>query len=225
MRLILASLIVVMASPAFALKFSFNGEEITKIIDVYSKATNQRFVIDPGVRGKGTVTAADDVTNEEAFNLLSSMLALNGYAISKQGDTWVVLNARNIQRGLIEVVNTLPALKPERMVTYAITLKYMPVEQVNRELRILPSKDGEMSVFTKTNQIFISDWTSNLHRIDKILAELDRPVDAKIAKIVDAAEREGKARREANAKREREEGPMPRGPKGPKLPPPPGHDD
>ena len=226
MRLILASLIVALASPAFALKFSFNGEEVTKIIETYSKATGQKFVIDPGVRGKGTVTAADDVSNEEAFNLLSSMLALNGYAISKQGDTWVVLNARNIQRNLIEVVNTLPPLKPERMVTYAITLKHVPVEQVNRELRILPSKDGEMSIFTKTNQIFISDWTSNLHRIDKILAELDRPVDPKTAKIVEASEKENKSRREARAKMESGAEPGPRG-KGPKPPPPPapGHDD
>lgn len=215
MRLILASLIVALSIPAFAgIKFSFANEELTKMIDTYSKATNQRFVVDPGVRGKGTITAADDVTPEEAFNLLSSALALNGFAVSKQDGTWIVQNARNIQRNLIEVVNTLPSLKPERMVTYAITLKNVPVDVVNREVRILPSKDGEMSVFTRTNQIFITDYTSNLHRIDKILTELDRPADAKVAKLVAAAEKENKERMK-NAPR------LETGPKGHKPPPPP----
>lgn len=172
-----------------ALNFNFNNEEIAKMVESYSKATKQKFVIDPSVRGKATITAADDVPAEEAFNLLSTALAVNGYAISKQGDTMVIRNARNIQRDLIETSTELPTLKPERMATWVVHLKNVPVELVNREIRIFPSKDGEMSIFQSRNQLIISDYTSNLHRIAAILKEIDIPVDAKVAKVIEAGRR------------------------------------
>lgn len=169
---------------AFAsMKFSFSNADLEKIIETYSKASGQKFVVDPGVRGKATITASDNVSQEEAFELLSSALAVNGYAISKQGNTMVVKNARTIQRDLIEISTTLPALKPERMVTYIMTLKHIPAATINRELRILPSKDGEMSVYPQGNQIIMTDWVSNLHRIDTLLKEIDRPTDPKLAKL------------------------------------------
>lgn len=186
------------------MKFAFNNEEITKVIEAYSKATGQKFVIDPGVRGKATILNPGKVSDAEAFNLLSDALAVNGYAIAKREDTMVIMSARNIQRNLVETVTTLPPLKPERMVTYMMTLKNIPVMHVQRELRILPSKDGEMSVLEGTNQLIITDWTSNLHRVNDVLQKIDMPVDAKVAKVVEAsrkdnAERARKAPKKAAA--------------------------
>lgn len=189
------------SSLAFAnMKFSFKNEDLDKVIDTYSRATGQKFVVDPGVRGKATITAADDVSAEEAFNLLSNALAVNGFAISTQGDTMVVLSARNIQRNLIETTSTLPALKPERMTTYVMTLKNVPVDMINRELRILPSKDGEMSVLSATNQLIISDWASNIHRVHDILQKLDVPADPKVAKVIEAAKKEREKRAQTGKK-------------------------
>lgn len=182
MKVALIFCAVVSSLPAWAgFKFSFSNEELSKIIETYSRATGQKFVIDPGVRGKATITSADNVSNEEAFNLLSSSLAINGYAISTQGDTMIIKNARNIQRDLVETVRTLPALKPERMITYIRTMKNVPATTINRDLRILPSKDGELSVFDATNQIIMTDWISNLYRVESILKEVDIPHTAPVA--------------------------------------------
>lgn len=162
------------------------NEELTKIIEIYSKASGQKFVVDPGVRGKISIYLPEPVSTAEAFNQLSSALAVNGYAISKQDDTMVVQSARNTQRNLIEVTHELPGLKPERMVTWVINLKHTPATKVNRDLRILTSKDGEMSVVESTNQLYITDWSSNLNRIALILKELDVPADPAVAKLVSA---------------------------------------
>jgi general secretion pathway protein D len=182
-------------------KFSFASEDIRKVIEAYSKVSKQKFVVDSGVRGVVTITGSDDVSVEEAFNLLSSSLAVNGYAISKQGDMMLVKNARNIQRDLIEMHTTLPALKPERMLTYILTIKNIPVSLINRELRILPSKDGEMSVFSPRNQLIISDWASNIHRIDALIKQLDLPLDPKLTKVIEEGK---KSDRESQARRARE---------------------
>ena len=127
------------------LKFTFANEDINKMIESYSLATGQRFVVDPSVRGRATILGADAVSKEEAFNLLSESLAINGFAIRSDGETMVVQPARTVARSGMEVSTTTPAAKPERMVTYVVALKYITADEVNRNLRFLPSKDGEMS--------------------------------------------------------------------------------
>ncbi len=174
------------------MKMYFNNEDLIKIIEQYSKASGQKFVIDPGVRGKISIFLQDPVTLDEAFNQMSSALAINGYAISKQGDTMIIKSARNIQRDLIEVSTQRPTLKPERMYSWVYTFKNISAEQVNRDLRILPSKDGEMSVNSATNQVIFTDWSANLNRIGDLLAELDKKVDPEVAKIVETNKKSNK---------------------------------
>lgn len=169
------------------ISFSYENQEITKMIQDYAKASGKTFIVDPGVRGKISIYQADKVSLDVAYELLSSALAVNGYAISIQNGTYLVKSARNIQRDLIEVTTQLPSLKPERMVSYVISFKHASSESILRNLRILPSKDGEMVSIPETNQLIVTDWTSNLHRIDKTLKELDRPVDAATKAIVKSA--------------------------------------
>lgn len=182
------------------IKMYFNNEEISKVIEIYSKASGQKFIVDPSVRGKISLFIQEEVGLEEAFNHLSSSLAINGFAISKQGDTMVVKSGRNIQRDYIETTTKLPSLKPERMATWIYTFKNISAENVNRDLRILPSKDGEMSVYSDNNQIIISDWTSNLNRIADVLKEIDVKTSPETAKIVEAAKKERMERRKHQAK-------------------------
>jgi type II secretory pathway component GspD/PulD (secretin) len=162
------------AAPATAIglhKVYYKDAEVTQIIEYYSKISGQKFVVDAGVRGKVSIFNQTPVSTEEFFNHLSSALALNGYAINRQGDTMIVRSARNAQRDLLEVSSETPALKPERMYTFIYTPKNITTEMINRELRIFSSKDGEMSVTPR--QLIITDWVSNLHRVIAILKEID----------------------------------------------------
>jgi type II secretory pathway component GspD/PulD (secretin) len=167
------------------MKMNFNNEEITKIIEAYSKASEQTFIIDPGVRGRVSIINAESVELAEAYNQLSSALALNGYGISKQENTFIVRPARNIQRDLIEVTSEVPALKPERMVSWIVTFKNMSAKNVIREMRNLTSKDGEISMNAQSNQIVITDWSSNLNKIAELFKQLDKPADPKLSKLIE----------------------------------------
>ncbi|MFN7729909.1 MAG: hypothetical protein ACK5P7_12195 [Bdellovibrio sp.] len=59
---------------------NFVNEDITKVIEVYSKAANQKFIIDPSVRGKVTLLNPEDIDLTEAFNQISGALMLNGFS-------------------------------------------------------------------------------------------------------------------------------------------------
>jgi general secretion pathway protein D len=154
---------------------NYENAEITDFLKAYAKASGRKFIIDPSVRGKITIYNPAPVNLEEAYNQLGSALAVNGYAISQRDEDFVVTSARNAERSLIETTSSLPALKPERMATYVVHLKFARAIEINRSLRILPSKDGEMTPYEPTNSIIITDFVSNIHRIAELIKEIDRP--------------------------------------------------
>lgn len=195
MNSVLATIIIFTFSFANAeekINMYFNNEELTKIIEIYSKFSGQKFVIEPTVRGKVSILIQEPVSIEEAFNQLSSALAINGYGISKQGDTMIIKPARSIQRDLVEVSTEKPSIKPERMYTWIYTVKNFPADSINRDLRILVSKDGEVSVNTNTNQLIFTDWVSTINRVAELLKEIDKPNSPEISKIVSIAKKERK---------------------------------
>ncbi|MBX3018529.1 MAG: hypothetical protein KF767_11605 [Bdellovibrionaceae bacterium] len=160
--------------------FSFQNEDMAKVLESYSRMAGVKIVIDPSLRGRITILNPHPVTLQQAFDDLSLALSLESYGFSRVGDTLVVRSARNLQRGLIEVRTQLPPLKPERMVTYVLKLKNIPAMGVNRDIRILLSKDGELVPDANSNSLIISDWTSNLHRVHNLMLELDVPANAKM---------------------------------------------
>ena len=184
---------LLMANASFAekkIKMYFKNEELIKVIELYSKASGQKFVIDPGVRGKVSIFLQEPVSLEDSFNQLSSALAINGFAISKQGDTMIIKSARNIQRDLIEVSTERPSLKPERMFSWIYTPKYLSAGNLQREVRILMSRDGEMVSYDSTNQLIFTDWVSNLNRVADLMKELDKPIQPGTAKQIEGFKKE-----------------------------------
>jgi general secretion pathway protein D len=59
------------------------------------------------------------------------------------------------------------------MITRIIKLKYISADEVNKQLRILTSKDGELVPYTPTNSLIVSDYGANMDRIMKIIEQLD----------------------------------------------------
>lgn len=168
------------------IKFNFPNEEITKIIEMYSKATGTKIVVDSTVRGKISLFNSNDISLEEAYNQLSEALALNGFSIIKKDDYSLVRNARSAQRDGIEVYTTLPAARPQRMATWIVTLKYISSDDMQRQIgRFMTSSYGEVQSFSARNQLVITDFTSTLNRVAEMIKTLDQPADSSLKKIID----------------------------------------
>ena len=204
------------------MKLNYKDQEVTSMIEAFAKASQKTFVVDPGVRGRASVFAPTDVSLDEAFDLISTSLALNGYAVIEREGRYVVMASRNAQRSSIPTLTEITSVKPERYVTLLVTLKNIPVTEINKNLRVLPSKDGEMVPLVESNQLMITDYISNVDRIAKLLKLLDQPVAPNMAKIIkegksrDAADRAAwQAREKREAKADAAPAPAPKfAPKG-----------
>ena len=155
--------------------FDYPNAEVTDVIKAISQLTGKNFIIDPSVRGKISIVAPTQITVAEAYKAFLSALAINGFTVVPSGKFLKVKSARNAQRDSIETYSGKYYPSSDVMITRIIHLKHISAEEVNKRLRILPSKDGEMTPYEPTNSIIISDYGSNIERIMKIIGELDRP--------------------------------------------------
>lgn len=155
--------------------FDFPNVEITDVIKAISELTGKNFIIDPGVRGKITIVAPSKITVAEAYKAFLSALAINGFTVVPSGSFLKVKSARNAQRDNIETYSGSYYPNTDQMITRIIHLKHISADQLNKDLRILPSKDGEMNAYPQTNSIIISDWGTNIDRVMKIINQLDVP--------------------------------------------------
>jgi general secretion pathway protein D len=160
---------------ANTINFNFQNADITSVIKEYAKMSGQKFIVDANATGKITIINRDPISVEEAFNQLSNALAVDDLAISKRGDLMVITHARAVERDLIDVSTELPPLTPTKLATWIVSLKYLSADNVNRELRLLTSRDGEVFPSSHNNQLVITDYTPNLYRVAKLIEKLDVP--------------------------------------------------
>ncbi len=161
--------------PELIESFDYPNAEITDIVKAMGELTGKNFIIDPGVRGKITIIAPSKVTVAEAYKAFLSALAINGFTVVPSGKFLKIKSARNAQRDSIETYSGAYYPTADQMITRLIHLKHISATQVQRDLRILPSKDGELSIYEPTNTIILSDWGSNVERVMKIINQLDIP--------------------------------------------------
>ena len=154
--------------------FNFNGVELNKVIKKVSKITGRNFIVSPILRGKVYIFNAHPVTIQEAYDAFKTTLAIQGFGILKSGSHWVIRPARQLQRDNLPVYeNELPP-KTYDLATLIFTFKNADVQKVAANIRILPSKDGELTVNPRTNQLIITDFAPNLHRVWNLLKALDQ---------------------------------------------------
>jgi type II secretory pathway component GspD/PulD (secretin) len=185
------------------MKMNFVSEQLPKIIEHYSKATGQKFIVDATVRGAITILNSEEVSYDEAFNSLSEALAINGFAMVKKDNVFMVRNARSSQRDGIEVVTSVPKAKPERMITWITTFNNVSAHNVRTQLgRMLNSSYGEIEVSDKTNQVIVTDWSSSIVRISELFKQIDQPVNPALEKIIAKEQKERDLRKKNEAKAE-----------------------
>lgn len=158
--------------------FQFENTEVSEVIKVFSRETQQKFVLDTGVHAKVSIFATAPVGEAEAFHLLAKALATKGIGMLRHGDLWIVKTAKGLQKDMLPVVTVLPEPVPERLLNLVVTLHYLPADHFVKKMKPLLSKEGEVQVMAE-NKIMISDWISNLFRVQALLVEVDKE-DTKI---------------------------------------------
>lgn len=155
--------------------FDYPNADITDVIQAMSQLTGKNFIIDPGVRGKISIIAPSQITVAEAWKAFLAALAVNQLTVVPYGKFLKVKSTRLAQRDSIETYSGDYYPNSDILITRIVHLKHTSAEEVNRRLKILQSRDGEITAYEPTNTLIITDFGSNVERIMKIIKEIDRP--------------------------------------------------
>lgn len=156
---------------------NFVDTELSEFIDSVSRITHTTFIIDPRVQGKVTVRSNEMLGGDEIYDIFLAQLRAQGFA------------AVDLPNGSVKIVPDQAArLEPvpveskrdagqgnDGMATRVFSVRNAASEQMLNILRpLIDPRVGVITPYPSANLLVITDWRSNLNRIDSLLVQLDQ---------------------------------------------------
>ncbi|MBP8306950.1 MAG: type II secretion system protein GspD, partial [Burkholderiaceae bacterium] len=167
-----------------SITLNFRDAEVDTVIGAFGHLLNRTFIIDPRVRGKITLETPKPVTRVQAFQLLQSQLRLQGFAIVESGHISRVVPEADAKLQNSPVgVGRGELSGGDQIVTQIFRLSYESASNLVPVLRPLISANNTISAYPSNNSLVITDYSSNLQRLGKIIATLDSPSTSEVEVI------------------------------------------
>ena len=159
---------------------NFVDTELSEFIDSVSQITGTTFIVDPRVKGKVTVRTVERHDSEAIYDIFLAQLRAQGFA------------AVNLPNGSVKILPDQAArLEPvpvdpsggqqaggDGIATRVFSVRNAASEQLLGILKpLIDPRVGVITPYPAANLLVITDWRSNLARIDRLLAELDQVSD------------------------------------------------
>lgn len=157
---------------------NFVGADIESVVRAVGHFTGNTFVIDPRVKGTINLVSEKPVTKAQAFEMLTSVLRLQGYAVVRtQNFVKVVPEAdAKLQASPVQIGK----LRGDQIATRIFRLNHENANGLVAVLRPLISPNNTIAADPTNNTLIITDYADNLRRLARIVAALDVPSMAEL---------------------------------------------
>jgi len=156
---------------------NFDQVDIRIVLKTVGDITGINFVVDDNVSGAVTVMFPTKIRLGDLYAVLESILEVKGFAAVPAGSNLVkiVPRAEAAKRNVQVRFGGNPSEIPlnDSLITQIIPLNYADVGDVSQIVQPLMATGAQMSTYPKTNSIVITDTSSNIHHIAKIIRTLD----------------------------------------------------
>jgi general secretion pathway protein D len=156
---------------------NFDQVDIRMVLKTVGDITGINFVLDDSVRGNVTVMFPTKIRLSEVYKVLESILEVKGFAAVPAGRNLVkiVPRAEAAKRNLQVRFGSNPSEIPrnDTLVTQIIPLNYANAREISQIIQPLLATGAQMATYSKTNSIVITDTSSNIQHIAKIIQTLD----------------------------------------------------
>lgn len=156
---------------------NFVNADIEGVVKAVGEITGKNFLLDPRVKGTVNIISAKPIARSMVYDVFLSALRLQGFT---------VIESRGISKIVPESeakLNSSPTIGPDdkarpagdQIRTQVFTLKYESAVQMVPILRPLISPNNTITAYPNNNTLVVTDYASNLQRIDKIIESIDQP--------------------------------------------------
>ena len=153
---------------------NFTDVDIATMVKFISDLTGKNFVMDDRVKGKISVFSPAKLSNEEAYNVFTSVLELKGFTVVPAGKVMkVVPTSAAKQAGVKVLYDGEKGTVNDSYQARVIQLEHVAPQDAVTFLQPLVSKDGQISAFGAANLILVIDSAYNIQKILGILKHID----------------------------------------------------
>ncbi|MDF9753242.1 type II secretion system secretin GspD [Pseudomonas hunanensis] len=159
---------------------NFVDTELGEFIDSVSRITGTTFIVDPRVQGKVTVRTVDRHDADAIYDIFLAQLRAQGFAAVDlpNGSVKIVPD----QAARLEPVPVETAGKKaegsDGVATRVFNVRNAGSEQMLGILKpLIDPRVGVITPYPAANLLVVTDWRSNLERIDSLLRQLDQVSD------------------------------------------------
>lgn len=154
---------------------NFVNADIDAVIKTIGQISGRNFLIDPRVKGTINIVSATPIPAANTYDVLLSALRVNGYtAVESDGVTKVVPETEGKLQGG-SLVRKGKA-RNDQVLTQVFPLKYESAAQALAVVRPLLNPNASVVAAPAFNALVVTDYGTSLHRLEKIIAEIDQPV-------------------------------------------------
>ncbi|MCP4876306.1 MAG: type II secretion system secretin GspD [Gammaproteobacteria bacterium] len=158
---------------------NFSDADLVAVINSVSQITGKNFIIDPRVKGKVTVVSSKPLNEKEVYNVFLSILQVHGFATVPTKNAIKIIPDATAKQSAAPF--TSASRNPgDQLITRVLSIENINAAQLVPILRPLVAQQGHLAAYPTTNVLIISDRASNIKRIDRIIAEMDKKVDSDI---------------------------------------------
>lgn len=165
------------------INLSFNNADVEAVISTVARATNRSIVVDPKVRGKISLNSSRPLTPDQALDSLSTALRMNGFALVNTAGGYRVVTEADAKLQSSQTYTSRTDVTGDQIITRIFHLNFASVANVVNILRPLISPSNTINALPGNNSIIVTDYASNLERIEKIIQSVDNPSATKVETI------------------------------------------
>ena len=167
-----ATLTLIFSLYSHAVTINMRDADIRAFISDISSLTGKTFIVDPRINAKITIISREDLSIDEAYEVMLSVLAVHGYAAIEQDNATKIVPEISGRQAF----NTFPRSNSpaDSFVTDIIKPKFASVNSLISILRPIISSQGHLAVYEPTNSLIIADRAGNVEKLRGIINELDK---------------------------------------------------
>ena len=160
-----------------AVTLNFVNADIEGVVKAVSEITGKNFVLDSRVKGTISIVSARPMSRALVYDVFLSALRLQGYAaIDDRGIVKIVPESdAKLQSSPTLGPQDKPRARGDQIQTQIFALKYESAAQLVPILRPLIAPNNTITAYQNNNTLVITDYASNLQRIEKIIDSIDQP--------------------------------------------------
>ena len=165
------------------INLSFNNADVASVISSVARATNKSILVDPKVTGKISLSSSQSLTPEQAIESLATALRMNGFALVDTADGYRVVTAADAKLQSSQTYTASTGLTGDQIITRVFQLNFASAPNVVTLIKPLVSPNNTINALPGNNSILVTDYASNIDRIEKIIQSVDSSASSKVEMI------------------------------------------